>query len=57
MIVIGQSVVKKLFPSESPLGKMIRVNIHSYVVVGTFVGKGSSFDCQTRKFVTCEFFL
>jgi putative ABC transport system permease protein len=43
VIVIGTTVLKKLFPSENPLGKMVRVNGNVYAVVGTFEEKGSSF--------------
>ncbi len=41
--IIGQDVVKKLFPAESPLGKQIAVGGHSYRVVGTFAEKGTMF--------------
>jgi putative ABC transport system permease protein len=43
VIVIGQDILKKLFPSESPLDKQIKVAGRAYVVVGTFAEKGSSF--------------
>lgn len=43
VIVIGQDIVKKLFPSESPVGKMIKVGGRAYTVIGTFAEKGSSF--------------
>ncbi len=41
--VIGQSILKKLFPSESPLNKQIKVGGRAYMVVGTFADKGSAF--------------
>ena len=41
--IIGQSIVSKLFPSESPLGKVIKANGRTYTVVGTFAAKGSMF--------------
>ena len=41
--IIGQDVLKRLFPSESPLGKMIKVGSRTYTVVGTFAAKGSNF--------------
>jgi putative ABC transport system permease protein len=41
--LIGQTIVNKLFPSESPLGKTIKVNGHAYNVIGTFAARGSSF--------------
>jgi putative ABC transport system permease protein len=41
--IIGQDVARKLFPSESPLGKQIRTADHAYLVIGTFASKGSMF--------------
>ena len=41
--VIGQGVAKKLFPSENPLQKMIKVKDRTYIVVGVFAEKGQSF--------------
>jgi putative ABC transport system permease protein len=41
--IIGPDVVAKLFPAESPLNKMIKVNGLAYTVIGTYVAKGSSF--------------
>jgi putative ABC transport system permease protein len=41
--VIGQDILKKLFPAESPLGKQIKVGGRAYMVVGTFANKGSAF--------------
>jgi putative ABC transport system permease protein len=43
VVVIGTDVVAKLFPSEDPLGKTIKIATHPYRVVGTFVSKGRSF--------------
>jgi len=43
VIIIGQDIVAKLFPSESPLGKMIKVMGHAYTVIGTFAAKGTAF--------------
>jgi putative ABC transport system permease protein len=41
--ILGQTVVDALFPSESPLGRVIKVNSHVYTVIGTFAAKGTSF--------------
>jgi putative ABC transport system permease protein len=41
--IIGQSIVGKLFPSESPLGKVLKSNGRTYTVIGTFAAKGSMF--------------
>jgi putative ABC transport system permease protein len=43
VIVIGQDIVKRLFPSESPLGKTIKIAQRTYVVIGTFAVKGTTF--------------
>ncbi len=43
VVVIGKEIVTKLFPSESPLGKMIKVSGRAYTVIGTFAEKGTSF--------------
>ena len=41
--VIGDDVVKELFPNENPLGALIRIDGQSYTVIGAFAAKGSSF--------------
>ena len=41
--IIGQTIVDKLFPAESPLGRVIKVNGHTYTVIGTFAAKGTIF--------------
>ena len=43
VVIIGQTLVKLLFPSESPLGKTIKVAGHAYTVIGTFASKGRAF--------------
>jgi putative ABC transport system permease protein len=43
VIIIGQGILAKLFPSENPLGKSIKVKDRSYIVIGAFAAKGSSF--------------
>jgi putative ABC transport system permease protein len=43
VVLIGQDIVKKLFPAESPLGKMIKIRERTYVVVGTFATKSATF--------------
>ncbi|HEX9161690.1 MAG TPA: ABC transporter permease [Thermoanaerobaculia bacterium] len=41
--VIGTDIQKKLFPSQTPLGKTVKVNEKPYQVIGVFTEKGSSF--------------
>lgn len=43
LCVIGYGVVKKLFPSENPLGKSIKVRGRTYTVVGLLAERGTSF--------------
>jgi putative ABC transport system permease protein len=43
VVVIGQGILTKLYPSENPLGKPIKINDRSYIVIGVFATKGSSF--------------
>ena len=43
VVIIGATVVKLLFPAESPLGKTIKVADHPYTVIGTFAAKGTAF--------------
>jgi putative ABC transport system permease protein len=41
--IIGQELVKRLFPSETPLGKRVKANGRTYTVIGTFASKGTAF--------------
>ncbi len=43
VIVIGKMIEKRLFPHESPLGKVIRMSGHTYTVIGVLAEKGTSF--------------
>jgi len=41
--VIGKGIEKRLFPHQSPLGKVLRMTGHTYTVVGVLAEKGTSF--------------
>ena len=41
--IIGQDIISKLYPSENPLGKIVKANGRTYTVIGTFAKKGSMF--------------
>jgi putative ABC transport system permease protein len=41
--VVGSSIQKKLFPSQTALGKTIKVNSKPYTIIGVLDEKGSSF--------------
>jgi putative ABC transport system permease protein len=41
--VIGKGIEKRLFPHESPLGKVLRMTGHTYTIVGVLAEKGTSF--------------
>src|SRR6059058_4638021 len=43
VIVIGKAIEKRLFPHETPIGKVIRVAGHTYTVVGVLAEKGTAF--------------
>jgi putative ABC transport system permease protein len=47
VIVIGKIIEKRLFPHETPIGKVIRVSGHTYTVIGVLTEKGSAFG-QSR---------
>ncbi len=44
--IIGQGITSRLFPSETPLGKVIKVAGRTYTVIGQFAPKGSSFGAS-----------
>lgn len=39
--VIGSSIAKALFPTESPLGKTVKVSGQTYTVIGQLIERGS----------------
>ncbi len=41
--ILGQDVVQKLFPSESPLGQRVKIRQRTYEIIGTLASKGSAF--------------
>jgi putative ABC transport system permease protein len=43
VVVVGRSVEKKLFPSQTPIGKTIKINDKPYQIIGVLAEKGSSF--------------
>src|SRR5437588_12044672 len=43
VVVIGKMIEKRLFPHESPIGKVIRMSGHTYSVIGVLAEKGTSF--------------
>jgi putative ABC transport system permease protein len=43
VLVIGKTIEKRLFPHESPVGKVIRMSGHTYTVIGVLAEKGTSF--------------
>ena len=44
--IIGQGISSRLFPSETPLGKIIKVSGRTYTVIGLYAVKGSSFGAS-----------
>jgi putative ABC transport system permease protein len=42
-IVVGKMIEKRLFPHETPIGKVIRLSGHTYTVIGVLAEKGTAF--------------
>ncbi|MEY2545073.1 MAG: putative transport system permease protein [Verrucomicrobiota bacterium] len=42
-IVVGKMVEKRLFPHETPIGKVIRMSGHTYTIIGVLAEKGTAF--------------
>ena len=43
VIVVGKDIERQLFPHESPIGKVVRVNGHTYMIIGVLAEKGTAF--------------
>lgn len=43
VVVLGADIVKRLFPNEEALGRLVRIDGQTYTVVGLLAPKGSSF--------------
>jgi putative ABC transport system permease protein len=43
VVMIGKTIEKNLFPHESPIGKVIKINGHPVSVIGVLGEKGSAF--------------
>ena len=43
IIVVGKMIEKRLFPHETPIGKIIRMTGHTYTIVGVLAEKGTAF--------------
>ena len=43
VLVVGKTIEKRLFPHESPIGKVIRLSGHTFTIIGVLEEKGTSF--------------
>src|SRR5207302_1517318 len=43
VLVVGKMIEKRLFPHETPIGKVIRMTGHTFTIVGVLAEKGTSF--------------
>jgi putative ABC transport system permease protein len=43
VIVVGKMIEKRLFPHETPIGKVIRMSGHTFTVIGVLTEKGTAF--------------
>src|SRR6516165_10645890 len=49
--VVGQQIIKRLFPQGSAIGKVIRINSKEYEVIGTLAEKGGGFGTNDDNIV------
>ncbi len=49
--VIGDDIVKNLFPDQNPIGELMRIDGQEFYIVGTFAAKGSAFGQSQDNFV------
>lgn len=59
VVVLGYVVAEKLFPSETPLGKYVKVGTHTFRVVGVIAKQGSflGMDLDNRVIIPITNFL
>src|SRR5882757_7276324 len=43
VIVVGKMIEKRLFPHETPIGKVVRISGHTYTIIGVLAEKGTAF--------------
>ncbi len=43
VLVVGKIIEKRLFPHETPIGKVIRLSGHTYTIIGVLAEKGTAF--------------
>jgi len=43
VVLVGKSIEKRLFPHESPIGKVIKLSGHSVTIIGVMAEKGTAF--------------
>jgi putative ABC transport system permease protein len=43
VLVVGKTIEKRLFPHETPIGKVIRLSGHTFTIIGVLEEKGTSF--------------
>jgi putative ABC transport system permease protein len=48
VVVIGDTVVKALFPDRSPIGEVVRLQRQTFTVIGTLKAKGQGFGGQDQ---------
>ncbi|HEX3818468.1 MAG TPA: FtsX-like permease family protein, partial [Chthoniobacterales bacterium] len=42
-LVIGKAIADRLFPHESPIGRVIKLSGHTFTVIGVLAGRGTAF--------------
>ncbi len=52
VLVIGRQIEQRLFPHESPIGRVIKLGGHTYTVVGVMVERGTAFGQSQHDIAT-----
>jgi putative ABC transport system permease protein len=51
VVVLGQTAVEALFPTEDPVGKKVRIGLYQYTVIGTMAKRPELLGASTDDFV------
>lgn len=50
VVILGDDIVKRIFPDEEAVGRQVRIDGQTYLVVGVFAPKGSAFGQSQDNF-------
>lgn len=50
VVILGDDIVKRIFPGEEAIGRQVRIDGQTYMVIGVFAPKGSAFGQSQDNF-------